>query len=344
VLPAGAPGARVRLLRPPRAITLFDQVATPLYCARNRIDLFHSTFYALPLFGGTRTRWVLTVHDLIPLVLPGAAGAKNTAIFRKIYESARAADAVIVPSKRTRDDLTRFMAIRPERIHVIPMGVGAPFAAAPHAAAAGREAGAPESPVFRPFAPWREAGAPVLIYAGGFNPTKNVAFLIEALAAMGSIGKEAAPVLCLAGEPGAARETLRATARRAGVEGRLVFLGRLSDVDLAAAYRASDVFVSASRYEGFGLPALEAMACGCPVAALSTAAVPEVLADASLEVEEDDPAELAVAALRLLRGEGLRADLAAKGLERAADLSWERAGAATHRLYRSLCEGAGLAA
>src|SRR6185436_5882238 len=61
VLPAGAPGARVRLVRPPRAITLFDQAATPLFCARRKVDLFHSTFYALPLFGGNRTRWVITV-------------------------------------------------------------------------------------------------------------------------------------------------------------------------------------------------------------------------------------------------------------------------------------------
>lgn len=348
-LAAGASGARVRLMRPSRGITLFDQVATPLFCARRKIDIYHSTFYALPLFGGGRTRWVLTVHDLIPLAIPGCAGPKNTAIFRKIYESARAAHAVIVPSAKTRDDLERFIAIRRERIHVIPMGVGAPFAPA-SGAVDGPDAGVariskPSKPPFAPFAPLRAAGAPVLIYTGGFNTTKNVVFLIEALAAMGSPVPEAPPpVLCLVGDPGDAREALATAARRAGVEQRVVFLGRLSDEDLAAAYRAADVFVSASSYEGFGLPALEAMACGCPVAALETAAVDEVLKGAALTVEEDDPSELAVAVERLLRGAGLRAELVAKGLARAADLTWARTAERTHALYRRLAAEAEFAA
>jgi glycosyltransferase involved in cell wall biosynthesis len=278
-------------------------------------------------------------------VLPGSAGPKNTAIFRKIYESARAAEAVIVPSARTRVDLMRFMAIRPDKIHVIPMGVGAPFvpAAADDGAAPGPSpspgASVPRRPSFGPFAPLRAAGSPVLVYAGGFNTNKNAALLIESLAAMEVGAGEAAPVLCLAGEPGPARETLLAAARRAGVETRLVFLGRLSDEDLAAAYRAADVFVSASRYEGFGLPALEAMACGCPVAALATAAVPEVLENAALVVDEEDPSELAIAVLRVLRGAGLRADLVARGLARAKNLSWSRAAARTHALYRALARG-----
>jgi len=326
----------VRLVRPPRAITLFDQAATPLFCARRKVDLFHSTFYALPLFGGNRTRWVITVHDLIPLAVPGAVGPKNTAIFRKLYESARAADAVIVPSARTRGDLMRFLAIRPDRIQVIPMGVSAPFAPAESAEA--------PKPFFRAFAPLREAGSPVLIYAGGFNATKNVPFLLDALAAMDAVGAQGAPVLCIAGDPGPARAELARTARAAGVEKRVVFLGRLTDEDLAAAYRAADVFVSASTYEGFGLPALEAMACGCPVAALTTAAVSEVLEGAALVVEEEDPAELAIAAERILRGAGLRADLVARGLARARELSWERTAARTHALYRSLTGGAERAA
>src|SRR5262249_23747766 len=150
----------------------------------------------------------------------------------------------------------------------------------------------------------------------------------------------APPVLCLAGDPAGAHDTLLQVARRRGVEGRVIFLGRLSDEDLAAAYRAADVFVSASCYEGFGLPALEAMACGCPVAALSTAAVPEVLKEAALVLEEEDPSELAVAVERLLRGAGLRADLVAKGLARAANLTWERTASRTHALYRALAEGA----
>ncbi len=278
----------MRLLRPPRAITLFDQLATPLLCAWKRIELLHSTFYALPALGAPGTKRILTVHDLIPLTVPGSVGIKNTAIFRRIYRSARGADAVIVPSARTADDLERLVGVPRGRIRVIPMGVGAPFLGEGVNTVLSERGGACPTGTVLPGArldlpagrarlavieQLRSEGKRILVYAGGFNATKNVPFLFAALASL----PEPDVALCLVGDPGPAAAGLREAAAGHGVADRVRLLGRLDDDELAAAYRAADLFVSASLYEGFGLPALEAMACGCPVAALACGTVPEVL-------------------------------------------------------------------
>jgi glycosyltransferase involved in cell wall biosynthesis len=172
----------------------------------------------------------------------------------------------------------------------------------------------------------------VLLYVGGFDPTKNVPFLFEALARVG----DPSVVLCVAGDPGGAGEELRAASSGEGLDGRVVWLGRLSEEALAAAYRAADLFVSSSIYEGFGLPALEAMACGCPVVALTAGPVPEVIGQAALGVDEKSPEAFAAAIRRAIERDEVRDDLIFRGLARARELSWERTAMATLDLYREL--------
>lgn len=334
--PPGARGRRLRLLRPKRAITLFDQVATPALCAWKGIDLVHSTFYALPRLSLGRTLRVITVHDLIPLRVPGATGPKNTAIFRQIYRSARGADAVIVPSGRTAADLGEEVGVDRAKVHVIPMGVGPPFAPTRHSSGIERDRGGGSADPRRsgcgPIDRLRSEGARVLLYAGGFDATKNVPFLVEALERL----NDPSVRLALVGDPARARASLATGAARESLPDGVVLLGRLDDQDLAAAYRAADLFVSASLYEGFGLPALEAMACGCPVVSLASGAVPEVLDGAASRVEERDPNAFAAAVRAVLEDGAMRADLVAKGLTRAQSLGWDRTAFLTHRLYHEL--------
>lgn len=365
-IPDGAMRRRVRLARPARAITLFDQIATPLFLSRERVDVFHATFFALPVCCPRRTRTVLTVHDLIPLIVPGAASWKNTAIFRASYRSALRADAVIVPSARTARDLEERIRVPHDRIHLIPLGAGPPFSlvdreplspelrGAPGRIFPGRadpsgmapsgthpagsmDPGGPVMDVGALFKAWRDRGFRVLFYAGGFDPAKNVPFLFRALALV----RDPLAVLFVAGDAGSAHGQLLAEVSRAGAEGRVFWLGRLSEAALAAAYRAADLFVSSSLYEGFGLPPLEAMACGCPVVALSAGTVPEVLGGgAAVGVEESTPEAFAAAVGSVLRSDAVRMDLIARGLVRARELTWERTAEATLDLYRALTGGA----
>ena len=144
-------------------------------------------------------------------------------------------------------------------------------------------------------------------------------------------------MLFLAGDPSGRGEFLRAAAESAGVREKVVWCGRLTDEDLAAAYREASLFVSASLYEGFGFPPLEAMACGCPVVSLAHGAVPEVVSGAALTVEEKDPVVFAAAIDRALGDGELRARLVEGGLARARELSWPRAAQTTLDLYRELC-------
>ena len=336
---------RVELLRPPRAITVFDQAATPLLCAAKKIDVFHSTFYALPRLASRKAAWILTVHDLIPLMIPGAVSGKNTAIFAQIYRSSLGADAVIVPSRRTAEALASRMNVPTSRIRIVPMGVGPPFLAAGapgpsegartfDALSAGTLGPTGAAGFASPDAERSKASAPpTLVYNGGFDATKNVPFLIDALA---ELGPKAGARLCLVGEPGAARAALQERAERRGVAPRVVFLGRLDDAELARLYARADVFVSASRAEGFGLPPLEAMACGCPVVALTSGAVPEVLEGAALGVDGLDPVRFAEAVRSVLEDRDLARRLASQGRARAESLTWERTARATYALYREM--------
>lgn len=329
-MPPAARQAAVRLRRPPRAITFFDQIATPMLCTVRGFDLWHATFYAVPRFMRAGTARVITTHDLIPLLFPKAVGPKNRKLFEIIYRSARYADRVIVPSRRTADDLMRLVAIEADRIRVVPMGVGEPFVSDETIAArTTRGTPAPEAPVPEPIVRALASGRPVLLYSGGFNATKNVTLLLEALARTAS--RDA--VLGLVGDPGRAQRDLAEIIDDRGLGGRVIFLGRLEDEQLAAAYRAATLFVSASSYEGFGLPALEAMACGCPVVARSTAAVPEVLGGAAVEVSSQDSAAFAALVDRALTDEALRRELRRQGIARAADLTWTRTVRDTESVY-----------
>ena len=177
---------------------------------------------------------------------------------------------MIVPSARTARDLRERIGVDPGKIRVIPMGVGAPFAPfAPFTPFTSTRSAAPGDQAARE----DRSGAPVLVYVGGFDPSKNVPLLFEMLARL----SDRRVRLAIAGDPGASRATLVDAALRAGIGERIEWLGRLGEEELAAVYRRADLFVTASRHEGFGLPALEAMASGCPVVALRSGPVPEVL-------------------------------------------------------------------
>lgn len=272
--------------------------------------------HVVPLAGAPPS--VVTIHDLGYLAFPGAHTARRRLELDLTTRwSLRAARRVIAISRATKDDLVSHYGADPARVSVVHHGLGTAFRPA-------RDPGVPARHGLR---------EPYFLYVGTVQPRKNLERLIEAYAALGSLlagetaageRRPAAPLLAIAGRRGWLTEAIERRAAQAGVAGRVRFLGYVPDEDLPALLSGATAFVFPSLYEGFGMPVLEAMACGAPVLTSATSSLPEVAGDAALLVDPADTGAIAAGLARLAADEALRADLRARGMARAAQFSWER--------------------
>jgi len=309
-----------RVLRPPALVRpvlrgLNGVLARPAM-RRFRPDVVHETYYQSRSMAPARTPTVLTVFDLIHERFPEEFPVYDRLLPAKRRAIARAARILCI-SERTRADLLRYYPIPPERASVVHLGVSPPRP--PESAAEARLAAA-------------AGNEPFLLYIGQRGGYKNFDALLRAYAGS-AVLPGAVRLLCVGGDApsGAERDQLAAL----GVADRVRHVVG-SDVVLAAAYRGAVALVYPSRYEGFGLPLLEAMAHGCPVAASRGGALPEVLGDAGLSFDpEDIEAQRRVIETLVASGE-TRHRLRALGLERARGFSWQRCARETLEIYRSL--------
>lgn len=296
------------------------------------IDVFHATDYLAPPRPGAPA--LVTIHDLSFLRHPELADpALARFLARAVPRAARRAARVVADSAWTRSDVIALLGVPPERVGVAYAGVDAAF----RPAGPGIDAAADE-------AARRRLGldAPYVLGVGTIEPRKDWPTLVTAFAAARAPGEGAASplaghALVLCGGLGWRTEaTLAAVdaARAAGHDVRR--LGFVGDADLPAVYRGATAFAFPSRYEGFGLPPLEALACGVPTVVSDASCLPEVVGDAALRAPCGDAAALA-AALRALAGDGaLRARLAAAGPARAARFRWAAAADAVVDAYRAV--------
>jgi glycosyltransferase involved in cell wall biosynthesis len=293
-----------------------DQVQAVRLARRTGVELVHSLASTGPATG--RFARVVTVHDLHYRVHPEAHfGIRALGMRALVPLAVRRAHRVIVPSETTRADLLRFTGVSPERVEVIPEGLGQ----------------SPRSDGDRAGARERLAAGerPVLLSVSAKRPHKNLARLIGAVA---EIPTERRPLLVLPGYPTPHEQELRELALRRGVEGDVRFLGWVSADVLESLYAAADAFVFPSLYEGFGLPVLEAMARGVPVATSGRASLAEVAGDAALKFDPEDERSIATALERMLDDDGLRERLRAAGRARAGEFTWERTAELTVASYR----------
>ncbi len=301
-----------------------------------RLDVFHSPNYMIPLgaFPSGRpgpVKGIITLHDLIPLLFPEYAPRARKRRLFFVYrclmrEVARRADLIITVSESSRRDILRSLLRglrRPPALAVIGEGVSPRFTpdpARPHPA---------------------PGAARKIFWVGRPDPYKNLTGLLRAFAELRR--RAAFPVeLRLAGAMDPRYPEAPRLAREMGVADAVVWLGYLTDAQLLAEYRQADVFALPSLYEGFGLPVLEAMACGTPVVCSNCASLPEVAGDAALLVDPRDGAALARALLRPLTEPALAAELAARGLTRARQATWEETARRTLAAYRAAAAGAAL--
>jgi len=320
------PGAlpRVRAIEVgARKQSLAEQIAVPLRLLGQPVDLVHLPHYVAPL--AVTQPLVVTVHDVIQLRYPEFLSQPRRRIAGLLLGLAlRRARRVIVPSRRTADDLTQLFPFARRKLRVTGSGLGARFAAGPPppAAVAAYRAG-------------RGLPARYGLAVGAIRPHKNLVLLARAYAASG-IGPEVG--LVLAGEaPARFRDIEQAIAAAGGPFVQLI--GRVPEPELPALYAGAEFVAVPSLYEGFGLTAVEAMAMGVPVIASDAGSLPEIVGDAGLLAAAHDLAAWSAALQRITRDSGLRAELAARGRERAAAHRLERLGEATLAVYRELNAG-----
>ena len=286
---------------------LGEQALLPRLAAREGVDLVHSLASTAPAWG--RFRRVVTVHDLIYARFPETHGGIRALAMRMLVPLAvRRSHRVMADSRSTRDDLVELLGTSSEKVDVVPLGLGSVQRQAPLAEAEVR-------------ARFELGEREVLLSLSAKRPHKNLGALIGALARVPVAER---PLLILPGYATEHEAELRERARAAGVIDDVRFLSWVSPAELEGIWALVRAFVFPSLYEGFGLPVLEAMARGVPVACSNASSLPEVAGEAALLFDPGDEAAIATVLQRLLREQELCARLRALGSARAREFTWER--------------------
>jgi O-antigen biosynthesis alpha-1,3-rhamnosyltransferase len=294
----------------------------PRAARQARLDLFHAPAYTSPI-GGPRPL-VLTIHDVSyerhPEWYPYRRDPFRRAFYRR---SARAADRVITDSQFSKQEIIAAYGLKPEAVAVAPLAPADTFSPGP--------------PLPLP------AGIPsrYVLHVGDLHARRNLTMVAQAVAA----ARTRTPglqelALVLAGVDRGEAEGLQEFASRASGNSPLIlFTGLADEATLLSLYRSAAALVYPSRYEGFGLPVIEAMACGVPVIAARAASLPEVAGDAAVLLDPDDEVGWSLAIERVVEDDAYAAVLKEAGLRRAAGFSWQRTAEDTAREYRSVLNG-----
>lgn len=314
-----------RLERPNRFNWIADHLLLSNIVQQAGADIFFATDINSYLVPQAKTKVVSMAYDLIPFIfsqvmasqpLPVRIGWRTN--FRKLLRS----DAVIAISEATKNDLIKLFGIDSEKITVIYPGMD-------HSLFNRENAGDPsrQNQVLRRYG----IEGKYLLYVGDSEWRKNLRRVLEALVKLDSDIR-----LVLVGKRARGDAVLHGWIRELGLEGRVMTPGFVPDEDLPPLYGAAEAFLFPSLYEGFGLPVIEAMACGCPVITSNVSSMPEIAGDAALLVDPTDVKQIAEAIKKVLNGNGVKSALSEAGVRRADFFSWEKSAKETVALIRSV--------
>ncbi len=284
-----------------------------------RLDVLHSPDFIPPRY--TRAASVITVHDLAFLLYPRFLTKQSARYYGQIDIAARRANHIIAVSQSTKRDVIKLLGVPADKVTVIYEAIQPIFRPLDHAQARAHVAAT------------HGITQDYILFVSTIEPRKNLPTLLEAFRKLREHYHSQAQ-LVIAGRRGWLTEQIDELVSKLQLDGQVHFLGPVSNEELVYLYNAARVFAFPSFYEGFGLPPLEAMACGTPVVVSNTASLPEVVGDAAQLVDPNDIEAWNVALWRVLSDEGLRSEMCQKGLRRTTSFSWERAARETLDVYR----------
>lgn len=297
-------------------------IPLPIQTFTGPVDVLHAPDFALPPSLGART--IVTIHDLAFLTHPECAlPSLVTYLKRVVPRAVRHANHIVAVSERTAADLVELLGVPRAKISVIPLGVDPAFRRVTDPARLAE--------VERRYG----LAHPLVLAVGTLEPRKNYARLIAAFAEA-SRAPGGPAMLAIVGGDGWLTEGIYSAVEKHGIADQVRFLGYVPDADLPALYSLADVVAVPSLYEGFGIPVLEAMACGAAVLASTGGSLPEVAGDAAVLVPPTDTEALTDGLIRLIRDADLRAELGAKGIARARAFTWDACARAHLDLYHTV--------
>ncbi|MFQ5610510.1 MAG: glycosyltransferase family 4 protein [Anaerolineae bacterium] len=304
----------------------FEQRLFPRACRQVGADLAHVPYFGSPLAPPLPT--VVTIHDLIPMVLPEYRGGLSVRLYTSLVAAAAGqADLILTDSQASSRDILARLHLPPERVRVVYLA---------------------PAPQFEPVVDWEaldavkeKYGLPenFILYMGGFDARKNVAALLHAWTWVARALGDEYP-LVLAGQLPDGDSPLfpdpLPVARALGIDDLVITPGWIEEADKPALYSAAQVFVYPSRYEGFGLPVLEAMACGTPVVTTTAASLPELTGPHAFQIDPDDTKHLASPIIALTVQEDTHQEMSERGLWQASQFTWEKAAQQTLQAYQDV--------
>ncbi|MBO0863323.1 MAG: glycosyltransferase family 4 protein, partial [Chloracidobacterium sp.] len=310
----------VILLPPPTPL-----VRVPVYLTyelfRRPVDVLHVQYTAPPF---CRTPLVVTIHDLAFERMPETFTRRGSFQLKlTVRRTAKRAARIATVSEYSRQDLLNIYKLSPEKVAVTYNGVGTSFSPQPSVPEEAEE-------IRRRFGVSRD----FLLAVGSLQPRKNMVRLIRAYAKLRNEREDFSPQLVIVGRKLWLTSEIFDEVKRQRWADDVILTGYVDDRDLPALYRAARAFVYPSLFEGFGLPPLEAMACGTPVVTSDVSSLPEVAGEAALLIDPNDEQALANALLEIVNDEGLRAELRQKGIAQAKKFTWRDAAEKTLGLYR----------
>ena len=311
---------------PDRTVGAFTwrNVLLPEAVRRNRTDVLLSPAYASPVF--LKGRSVVVIHDISFQAHPEWFTFKDRLALRTPSRlSALRADAVVTDSAFTKQEIVTRFRVPPNHIHAIPLAVGEQFT--------GDQDPSSLAAVLEKYG----IIGPYIINVGAIFSRRNLPVLLRAFARI--LDQVPHALVVVGPNRTVPHENMQALAHRLGIGTRTVFVDFAADEDVAPLYTGADVSAYLSVYEGFGLPALESLACGTPVVASDRASVPEVVGEAGVFVDPNDTEAVANALLSVLANDETRAELSLKGIQHAARFSWRRTAGATLEVLERVANG-----